>query len=46
MPWEGPAAPASTQPRQPDDPSPDEDHNTEVKRGNKRSSEEAGLDMN
>ena len=46
IPWEGPAAPASTQPRQPDDPSPDEDHNTEVKRGKKRSSEEAGLDMN
>ena len=46
IPWERPAAPASTQPGQPDDPSPDEDDNTEVKREIKRSSEEAGLDMN
>ena len=45
IPWEGPADPASTRPRQPDDPSLDADDSTEVKRENKRSSEEAGLDM-
>ena len=45
IPWEGPADPASTRPRQPDDPSLDADDSTEVKRENKKSSEEAGLDM-